>query len=209
MNEQRTRIWYTTRDEELVYPIDLLREHSELFRRLRRAHSAQKALALEYKRQAAAMRDPWEKKGMCQIENDEWKQREILLGIMKKYGVPVSLYYEVKYRIIGKIISIGSRMSGRFVRFYFAGKQESENVCEYFRMMKCFHSLGVHNHDRIIYALSMNEREHERYFLNNIRNHKLLPLFEKIFSWGRKKSSDHLNLEKKYGITESAKYCAN
>jgi hypothetical protein len=207
MNEQRIRIWYTTRGEELVYPIDLQREHRELYGLLRKAHSVEKATALAYQGHAASVKDPLEKKAIQQIEVDEWRHRETVLDIMKKYGVPVSIYYELKYRIIGKIISKSCCVMGWFMPFYFAGKRENGNVCEYLRIMKCFHSLGVHNHDRILYTLSMKEKEHERYFLNKIRNHKLLSVFEIIFSWGRKTSTDHMNLEKKYAIWDSARYC--
>jgi hypothetical protein len=207
MNEQRIRIWYTTRGEELVYPIDLQREHRELYGLLRKAYSVEKAAALGYQGHAASVKDPLEKKAIRQIELDEWEHRETVLGIMKKYGVPVSIYYELKYRLIGKFISKSCRLIGWFMPFYFAGKLESKNVCEYYRIMQGFHSLGVHNHDRILYTLSMKEKEHERYCLNKIRHKKVLPLFEKLFSWGRKKSTDHLNFEKKYGIWETVKYC--
>jgi hypothetical protein len=130
-----------------------------------------------------------------------------VMGIMKKYAVPESLYYEFKYKVIGKMISLRCRVIGRFMSFYFAGRLESENVCQYFRIMQCFHSLGVHNHDRILYDLGMKEKEHEVYFLNNIKNNKLLPLFERIFSWGKNKSANNVDLDRKYSLSEAYRYC--
>lgn len=91
--------------------------------------------------------------------------------------------------------------------YFFAGKLESGNVCEYFRMMHYFHSLKITEHDKILYEMGIKEKEHEVYFLGQIKNEKLLPFFEKLFSWGNRKSSNDVDLERKYSLEESEKYC--
>jgi hypothetical protein len=91
--------------------------------------------------------------------------------------------------------------------FYFAGSLESGNVCEYFRIKRFFNALGVKEHDQILYEMGIKEKEHEVYFLNKIRNNKLLPFFEKVFSWGSKKSFNNVNLDEKYPVESSDIYC--
>ena len=90
--------------------------------------------------------------------------------------------------------------------FYFAGRLESGNVCEYFRMKQYFNSLGIKDHDRLLYDMGMKEKEHEVYFLEGIKTNKFLPLFEKLFSWG-KHSFNNIELDKKYPVEESGDYC--
>ena len=91
--------------------------------------------------------------------------------------------------------------------FYFAGRLESGNVCEYFRMMQYFHDLGITKHNEALYEMGIKEKEHELYFLGKIKNKKLLPIFENIFAWGSEKSFNDVDIEKKYPVEESKMYC--
>ncbi|MBX7183290.1 MAG: hypothetical protein K1X82_14355, partial [Bacteroidia bacterium] len=116
-------------------------------------------------------------------------------------------YYEIRFHVIGKLISYSCYVIGWFMPYYFAGRLESGNVCEYFRMMHYFHELGITEHDSILYEMGMKEKEHEVYFLQKIKNKKLLPFFEKIFSWGNVKSLNDVDLERKYSVSDSNKYC--
>ena len=91
--------------------------------------------------------------------------------------------------------------------FYFAGSLESGNVCEYFRMKQQFNAMGITEHDAILYEMGIKEKEHEVYFLDKIKNNKLLPFFEKFFSWGAGKSFNNADLDKKYPVEQSDPYC--
>ena len=55
--------------------------------------------------------------------------------------------------------------------------------------------------------MGIKEKEHEVYFLGRIKNNKLLPFFEKIFSWGGKSSFNDVDLDAKYSIEASKAYC--
>ena len=92
--------------------------------------------------------------------------------------------------------------------FFFAGKLESGNVCEYFVMMRHFHSLGIREHDAMLYEMGMKEKEHEVYFLAQIRTSRLLPLFQRWFSWGAGSSANDVDLQTKLPVGESVRYCA-
>jgi hypothetical protein len=126
---------------------------------------------------------------------------------MRKYGIPVSMYYEVKFHLIGKIISASCHVIGWFMPYFFAGKLESGNVCEYFVMMRYFHSLGIREHDEILYEMGMKEKDHEIFFLSQIQASKLLPIFEKIFCWGKKSSLNDVEIENRRPVEKSDEYC--
>ncbi|MFY8126890.1 MAG: ferritin-like domain-containing protein [Chitinophagaceae bacterium] len=181
--------------------------HKKLVKLLQKAYSAEKAACYAYQGHAASIKNPTQKKEIYQIELDEWHHRACVLQIMQEYNIPISKWYELKFAIIGKTISISCHVIGWFMPFYFAGSLESGNVCEYFVMMQHFNSLGIKKHHEILYEMGMKEKEHEVYFLSKIKHNKLLPFFEKIFNWGKQKSFNDVNLDNKYPIDQGIEYC--
>lgn len=181
--------------------------HKELIDLLQKAYSAEKAAAFAYQGHAGSVKNEAEKAAIRQIEIDEWNHRREVLHIMQQYDIPVSKYYEVRFHIIGKIISYSCYVIGWFMPYYFAGRLESGNVCEYFRMMQYFHEIDILEHNEILFEMGIKEKEHEVYFLDRIKNKKLLPFFETIFAWGSKKSFNDVDLDKKYPVAESKLYC--
>jgi hypothetical protein len=182
-------------------------EHKKLIDLLQLAYSAEKAAAFAYQGHAGSVKDAAEKMAIHQIEVDEWTHRKEVLEIMHKYDIAVSKYYEFRFHVIGKLISSSCYVIGWFMPFYFAGRLESGNVCEYFRMMQYFHEIGILEHNNILYEMGLKEKEHEEYFLRKIKNKKFLPLFEWLFGWGSKKSFNNVDLDKKYPVEESKVYC--
>lgn len=171
------------------------------------AYSAEKAAAFAYQGHAGSVKNQEEKIAIRQIEDDEWNHRKEVLMMMQQYNVPISKFYEVRFHVIGKIISGSCYIIGWFMPFYFAGRLESGNVCEYFRMKQYFNSLGITEHDRLLYEMGIKEKEHEVYFLEQIKTSKMLPFFEWLFSWGNKKGFNNIDLDKKYPLEESDNYC--
>ena len=174
---------------------------------LQLAYSAEKAAAFAYIGHAGSVKNPSEKVAIKQIEMDEWQHRETVLSIMRQHAIQPSRYYEIKYYIIGRIISCSCYVIGWFMPYYFAGRLESGNVCEYFIMMRYFNEIGITAHDEVLYEMGMKEKEHEVYFQKSLANNRLLPLFEKIFGWGNKSSSNDVDLDNKATVEESKKYC--
>ena len=183
-------------------------QHPKLVDLIKQAYSAEKAAAFAYIGHAASVKDKEEKVAIKQIEIDEWNHRAEMLLLMKRYDVPIFKWYEFKFHVIGKIISGSCYVIGWFMPFYFAGRLESGNVCEYFRMKQYFNSLGIIEHDVLLYELGMKEKEHEVYFLSKIKDSKLLPFFEKLFFWG-KSSFNNIDLDSKYPVEKSDIYCKN
>lgn len=180
--------------------------HAKLVDLIQMAYSAEKAAAFAYIGHAASVKNLKEKAAIHQIEIDEWNHRAEVLGIMKQYDIPISKMYEFRFHVIGKIISGSCFVIGWFMPFYFAGRLESGNVCEYFRMKQYFNSIGIHEHDVILYEMGIKEKEHEVYFLAQIQDSKLLPFFEKLFFWG-KSSFNNIDLDQKYPVEKSDVYC--
>lgn len=174
---------------------------------LQLAYSAEKAAAFAYIGHAGSVKNPHEKAAIRQIELDEWRHRETVLSIMQQYDIPPSRYYEIKFHVFGKIISASCYVIGWFMPYYFAGRLESGNVCEYFIMMRYFNELEITAHDDVLYEMGIKEKEHEIYFQKALQNSRLLPLFEKIFGWGNKNSFNDVDLEQKSPVQESKGYC--
>lgn len=181
--------------------------HPQLIDLLKMAYSAERAAAFAYQGHAGSVKNAVEKAAIRQIEIDEWNHRAEVLKIMQQYNIPVSRFYEIKFYIIGKIISLSCYIIGWFMPYYFAGRLESGNVCEYFRMMHYFHELGIAEHNQVLYEMGIKEKEHEVYFIEKLKNKKWLSYFEKIFGWGSHKSFYDVDLDKKYPVEESGKYC--
>lgn len=157
-------------------------QHPQLVDLIQMAYSAEKAAAFAYIGHAASVKNKEEKVAIKQIEIDEWNHRDEVMLLMKEYDIPVSKWYEFKFHVIGKLISGSCFVIGWFMPFYFARRLESGNVCEYFRMKHYFNSLGIKKHDVVLYEMGMKEKEHEVYFLEQIKDSKLLPFFENYFS---------------------------
>lgn len=205
---------FGNRGGDKVYPVrfaihlsSMTLQHKALIDLLQKAYSAEKAAAFAYQGHAGSVKDEVEKAAIRQIEIDEWNHRKEVLEIMNLYEIPVSKYYELRFHIIGKIISGSCYVIGWFMPYYFAGRLESGNVCEYFRMMQYFHALGILDHNAVLYEMGIKEKEHEIYFLGKIKNKRMLPFFEKLFSWGSAKSFNDVDLDKKYPVESSALYC--
>ena len=181
--------------------------HPKLVDLLQQAYSAEKAASFAYQGHAASVKSPEEKAAIKQIERDEWVHRKEVLQIMNDFNVPISKWYEFKFYVIGKVISSSCHVIGWFMPFYFAGRLESGNVCEYFRMKQYFNSLGITAYDQLLYDMGMKEKEHEVYFLEKIKTNKFLPFYEKYFSWGKDSSFNNIDLDKKYPIEHSDHYC--
>ena len=184
-------------------------DHPKLTKLLQMAYSAEMAASFAYQGHAGSVKNKDEKAAIRQIEMDEWGHREEVLKILNQYEIPVSKIFEIRFYIIGKIISFSCYLIGWFMPYYFAGRLESGNVCEYFRMMKYFHEIGIKEHNEILFEMGIKEKEHEIYFLDKIKNKKLLPFFEKLFGWGNSFSFNDVDLDKKFPIEESKKYCKN
>ena len=97
--------------------------------------------------------------------------REVL-AIANEYGVPVSKYYELRFHIIGKVIAGSCHYVGWFMPIYFAGRLEREcvRIHPYERLLQ----QSWYHYTIRFYEMGIKEREHEDYFLAQVKDSKLL-----------------------------------
>ena len=70
--------------------------------------------------------------------------------------------------------------------YFFAGRLESGNVCEYIHMLRRFRELGITKHDETLYEMGVREKAHEVYFQEVISDEPWLPFFRKSLQLGRR-----------------------
>lgn len=182
-------------------------EHPTLVDSLRKAYSAERAAAFAYIGHAASLKKEDEIRRVREIEVDEWNHREHVGRMLAEYGIPISRWYEAKFFVIGKIIGFSCHLIGRFMPYFFAGKLESGNVCEYFVMLRQFHGLGITRHDEVLYEMGIKEKEHEVVFADMVRHEPWLPWFERVFSWGPGRSLNDVNLDAPRPVDDAEAYC--
>ena len=185
----------------------LVQGHTRLVKLLRLAYSAERAAAFAYIGHAGSVKDHAEKAALTEIEADEWGHRDSVLEIMRTYDIPISRFLEVRFFIIGKLISASCYVIGWFMPYYFAGRLESGNVCEYFIMQQYFHELGITDHDDVLYEMGIKEKEHEQFFLDGIANKRLLRIFQRVFGWGSGASYNDVDLAAPHDPALSSQYC--
>ena len=185
----------------------LIKKAPDLARSLQLAYSAERAASFAYIGHAAALKAEAERAPVRRIEADEWEHRAEVKKIMDQYGIPVSRYFEIKYYLIGKFIGLSCHVLGRFMPYFFAGRLESGNVCEYIVMLQRFRELGVTEHDAVLYGMGVKEKAHEVYFQEVIEDEPWLPYFEKVFNWGADTSYNDLDYEALRPLEEADLYC--
>jgi len=183
-------------------------DHPALVDMLQRAYSGERAAALAYIGHAGSLRRrEAESAAVRQIEEDEWEHRRQVQWLMERYEIAPSPWYELKFYLIGKVVGLSCYVIGRFMPYFFAGKLESGNVCEYFVMMHRFHELGITDHDEVLHEMGVKEKEHEVFFQKMIEKEPWLPLFERVFRWGPETTANDLDLEALKPVPESKSYC--
>lgn len=74
-------------------------------------------------------------------------------------------------------------------------------------MIRYFNSLGIRDHDRVLYDMGVKEKEHEVYFLEVTRDEPWLSWFEGIFSWGVERGVTDLDFNDLYPVDNGDDHC--
>jgi hypothetical protein len=156
----------------------------ELRQLVRLAYSAERAAAFAYHGHARSLRGQPASNEVARIEAEEWQHREHLLRMMQRLGIAASPWLELKYAIIGQVISASCTPLGRFMPMYFAGRLESGNVNEYLRMAELALGTVIADERDCILELALVEKRHEDFFLAEVVGHPALPWFQRLFRWG-------------------------
>jgi hypothetical protein len=164
----------------------------ELCQLVRLAYSAERAAAFAYRGHARSLHGQPASREVARIEAEEWQHREHLARIMARLGITASPWLELKFALIGRVISASCLVLGRFMPMYFAGRLESGNVNEYLRMADLALGTAINDERGCILEMALVEKRHETFFLAEISGHPALPCFERWFRWGAGRSFNDL-----------------
>src|SRR5215472_19236282 len=132
---------------------------------LQLAYSGEKAAALAYQGHARSVSHPHEKAMIEKIERDEWVHREKVGRLLARLGAQPVRLREIRSSAVGHVLSFLCRFSGWFLPMYFAGKLETQNVCQYDKAAEYAAAIGRGDFLPDLMEMAAVEIEHEKFFL--------------------------------------------
>jgi rubrerythrin len=149
----------------------------ELVRVLRAAFSGERAAALAYRGHWRASADPEERVRIRAIEDDEWRHRERVGGMLAALGARPSRLRELRSVLVGSVLQLLCPVSGWLLPMVAARRLEVSNVCAY--DVAAAWARGCSRDDLVPALLEMAavERDHERYFSGLLSRHALARRF--------------------------------
>jgi demethoxyubiquinone hydroxylase (CLK1/Coq7/Cat5 family) len=166
------------------------RHHTEVVRILQGAYSGELAAGLAYRGHWKSLKNAAERAAIQKIENEEWVHRKRVGEMLASLNETPQVLSEAKRWIIGRTIGAACHVIGWFLPMYFAGRLESGNVLEYEEAAAYARELGLTDFEADLIVMARVEKEHEIFFLEVIRGHRMLPLMQSIFTWGSPEVSD-------------------
>ena len=136
-----------------------------LVRLLQLAYSGEKAAALAYQGHSRSVRDLEEKAMIAKIEQDEWVHREKVGRLLAQLGARPLRAREIRSSVIGHTLSLLCRFTGWFLPMHFAGKLETQNVCQYDKAAQYAAAVGRPELIPDLMEMAAVEIEHEKFFL--------------------------------------------
>jgi demethoxyubiquinone hydroxylase (CLK1/Coq7/Cat5 family) len=137
----------------------------QLVRLLQLAYSGEKAAALAYRGHSRSVRDLEEKAMIAKIEQDEWVHREKVGRLLAQLEARPLRSREIRSSLVGHALSLLCRFTGWFLPMYFAGKLETQNVCQYDKAAEYAAALGRPELIPDLMEMAAVEIEHEKFFL--------------------------------------------
>jgi hypothetical protein len=161
------------------------RDRWELIRILQGAYSGELAAGLAYRGHWKSVSCADERTAIQKIEREEAVHRQRVGEMLDTLGAGPLKLREARMWVIGRTIGLSCHALGRFLPMYFAGRLESGNVIEYEVAASHAHALGLGTFQADLLVMARVEKEHELFFLSMVAGHRLLPLMQGIFGWGR------------------------
>jgi rubrerythrin len=140
------------------------------------AYSGERAAALAYHGHWRASRAPEERARIRRIEDDEWRHREILAGMLAALGAVPDPRRERRARRVGGTLGALCRAAGWLLPMYAAGWLERSNVCSYDEAACLAEACGRPQLAPALREMAGVERDHERFFRERVISHPLARL---------------------------------
>ncbi len=148
-----------------------------LVRILQMAYSGEMAAAYAYRGHWHSVKKAEERARICQIEQEEWHHRSLILGILEELGSKPERLRELKMFLIGRTLGLLCYLSGWFIPMYGAGRLEKQNVREYENAAEYASKCGKTQFLDCLLSMAELEWDHEVYFREKVLGKFLLHLF--------------------------------
>lgn len=155
-----------------------------LIRILQHAYSGEVAAAYAYRGHWKSLRESPERSRIRQIEEEEWDHRRRVGEWLEKMSSRPNPRRESVFWAIGRTLGLICYISGWFMPMYFAGRLESQNSVEYEDAAAFARELNMDECVRDLLDMARVEVEHEEFFREVVKDHRLLPVMKRVFGWG-------------------------
>jgi len=164
--------------------LDLDAARARLVRLLQDAHAGELAAAYAYRAHWKSLRRrPEARAEIRRIEGAEWHHREGVARMLTQLESRPRPWREVGMASIGRSFGLLCFVTGFFGPMYMAGRLEAMNVGQYAEAGGHAAVLGLDGFTSELEAMRVEEDRHERFFGDQIRRHRLLPLARLFLHW--------------------------
>jgi len=132
------------------------------------AYSGEQAAALVYGGHWRSCVAPDERDRIRRIEEDEWRHRQIVAGMLARLATAPSRGRELQSRVVGRVLGALCHVAGGLLPMYGAGLLERINVCRYDEAAAFALDGGLPELVGALREMAEVEREHERYFQSRV-----------------------------------------
>ena len=147
---------------------------------LQLAYSGELAVAYAYRGHWHSVSNDYERNSIRSIEDDEWRHRKLVGGMLAGLGTGSNKRREIRAAIIGRTLGLLCHVTGWLAPMYGAGRLESRNVKEYETAALYARECGRADLIDCLLEMAEVEWDHELYFRSRVLSHALgrrLPLW--------------------------------
>src|SRR5262249_55400442 len=140
---------------------------------LRLAFSGELAAALAYRGHWHSVSDPNDRARIREIEDDEWRHRDLVGGMISKMGMVPLPARERRARAVGRTLAFFCHVAGWLAPMYGAGRLERRNIVEYETAARLAVRAGYPELVECLLTMAEVEWDHEQYFRSRVLSHRL------------------------------------
>jgi len=143
----------------------------QLVKLLRLAFSGELAAGFAYRGHAASVADPYERRRIRTIEDEEWHHRRLVGEMLASLGSRPSRWRELRSWLIGRTLGLACHVCGWFAPMYGAGRLERGNIREYEAAARLARDARLAELSGCLLDMAEVEWEHEQYFRAKAAKH--------------------------------------
>jgi rubrerythrin len=143
--------------------ISALDSRRKLIALLQLAYSGELAAAYAYRGHWKSVSNADEKAAIQKIENDEWRHRELVGGMLASLESGPSRRRETRANVIGRTLGFLCHVMGWLAPMYGAGRLESRNIREYETAARYARECGHNELVDCLLEMAEVEWDHEHY----------------------------------------------